>query len=124
MALDSDISNADAQLHVEFYERQVELPDKSMRAVPYVRIMVPGDKTNIIDQPVRDDYKRRFQRQWLFFQMKNSEGLVIGTPLSQWHKDRPLEFPEGQLTELVIMKFQTVEQVAQASDTQDRKSVV
>lgn len=115
MPLDSDVSNADAQLHVEFYEHDKEGPWKGK---PFVRIVVPGDKTNVIDQPARDDHKRRFQRQWLFFQMKNSEGQVIGTPMSVWHQERPEELTDGQLQELVILKFQTVEQIATASDNQ------
>lgn len=114
MPLDSDVNNADLQLHVEFYEHDRE-PYKGQ---PFVRIITPGDKTNIIDQPARDDHKRRFPRQWMFFQMKNSEGTIIGTPLSVWHKERPEELNDGQLTELVILKFQSVEQIATASDGQ------
>lgn len=115
MPLDSDVANADTQLHVEFYEFKQEGPYKG---TPFVRIVTPGDKTNIIDQPARDDHKRRFQRQWLFFQAKNAEGSIIGTPLLQWHQERPEELTEGQLAELSILKFQSVEQVATASDTQ------
>jgi hypothetical protein len=111
--LDSDIANADSMLHVEFYLSK--LPEYDGK--PFVRIMVPGDKTNIIDQPVRDDHKERFPRQWLHFQMQQSEGApVIGTPLSDWHSAAPHEFSRGQMEELQILKFQTVEQVATASD--------
>lgn len=116
MPLDSDVSNADAQLHVEFYEHDKAGP---WRGKPFVRIVVPGDKTNVIDQPVREDHKQRFPRQWLFYQMKSHENApAIGTPLSQWRTDRPNELTDGQLTELTILKFQSVEQVAQASDGQ------
>ena len=48
MPLDSDINNADSQLHVEFYVKD----SGANEGRPYVRIMAPGDKTNIIDQPV------------------------------------------------------------------------
>jgi len=114
MALDSDVSNADAQLHVEFYEYDKE----PFKGRPFVRIIVPGDKTNVIDQPARDDHKRRFQRQWLYFLSKSTDNQLIGTPLSTWHTERPEELTEGQLSELIILKFQTVEQVATASDSQ------
>ena len=50
MALDSDIHNADSHLHVEFYTND-QKPYKD-RPTPFVRIIVPGDKTNIVDQPV------------------------------------------------------------------------
>jgi hypothetical protein len=79
---------------------------------------VPGDKTTIIDQPVRDDHKQRFPRQWLHFQMQNNNAEVIGVPLKQWVKDDPENFNDMQMAELQIFKFQTVEQVATASDSQ------
>lgn len=114
MPLDSDVNSADSQLHVEFYEYDKD-PHKGK---PFVRIVVPGDKTNIIDQPARDDHKRRFQRQWLHFLSTSGESQIIGTPLTQWNKERPEELTEGQLSELIILKFQTTEQVAIASDSQ------
>ena len=114
MPLDSDISNADAHLHVEFYVYD-KAPYKDM---PFVRIMVPGDKTNIIEQPAREHHKERFIRQWLHFQSKNNDGQVIGTALDQWNKDKPSDFNEHQMAELQILKFQTVEQVATATDAQ------
>jgi hypothetical protein len=79
---------------------------------------VPGDKTTIIDQPVREDHKQRFARQWLHFQMQNNNAEVIGVPLSQWVKDDPENFNDMQMAELQIFKFQTVEQVATATDSQ------
>ena len=53
MPLDTDISNADSQMHVEFYVHERD----PYVGVPFVRIMNPGDKTNIFDQPVRDHHK-------------------------------------------------------------------
>jgi hypothetical protein len=117
MALDSDISAADAQLHVEFFiAKDVEGWDGK----PFVRIMAPGDKTNIIEQPVREDHKERFPRQWLYFQMKNNEIQVpvVGTSLDDWQRDSKGEVSRAQVEELRILKFQTVEQVAAASDSQ------
>lgn len=114
MPLDSDVANADSQLHVEFYEYEKE----PYKGKPFVRIMVPGDKTNIIDQPAREDHKRRFPRQWYHFQMANSADQVVGMSLALWNKERPEELTDGQLIELGILKFQTVEQVARASDAQ------
>lgn len=114
MPLDSDVANADSQLHVEFYMHDRD-PYKD---TPFVRIMVPGDKTNIVEQPVREHHKKRFIRQWLHFQSQNNDGLVIGTKLEQWNKERPDEFNDNQMAELQILKFQTVEQVATATDAQ------
>jgi hypothetical protein len=111
MALDSDTKNADSFLQVEFYNNE------KMKK-PFVRIMIPGDQLNIIDQPVREDHKERFIRQWLYFQSKNDDGQVIGTLLGAWNKDCPEDFSEHQMAELQILKFQTVEQVATATDAQ------
>ena len=112
--LDSDVNNADNGLHVEFYMHQVSKDKEEV----YVRIQNPGDKLNIIERPVEEEEKRRFPRQWLYFQMKNGEGQVLGTPLADWHKDCPDELNKGRLEELQILKFQSVEQLATASDSQ------
>jgi len=117
MALDSDINNSDSHLHVEFYEHDRD----PYKGVPFVRIMIPGDKTTEIDQPVREDHKERFPRQWLYYQMQNSNGAMIGAPLQEWHSAEPEEFNDRQMAELQILKFQTVEQIATASDSQVQK---
>ncbi len=115
MALDSDVQNGDSQLHVTFYEHE-RAPYKG---VPFVRIMVPGDKNNIVDQPVRESHKERFARQWLYFLSKNAvDQPMAGTPLKAWHDQCPEELTDGQLMELEILKFQTVEQLRTASDAQ------
>lgn len=114
--MDSDIQNADSQLHVEFYH----FKDDPYKGEPFVRIMIPGDKTSIVEQRVREDHKERFPRQWLYFRMKNEEGKteIFGTPLRSWHENLPADLTRNQLEELQILKFQTVEQVALASDSQ------
>ena len=50
--------------------------------------------------------------------MQNNNAEVIGVPLSQWVKDDPEHFNDMQMAELQIFKFQTVEQVATATDNQ------
>ena len=114
--LDSDQLNADNHLYVEFYECEKD-PFKGRM---FVRIMTPGDKTNIIDTFASDDHKMRFPRQWLAFQMKGSDetAMLIGAPLSRWRQERPDDLSEVQQAELQILKFQTVEQVATAADAQ------
>ena len=116
MPLDSDIANGDSQLHVEFFVSEAT----GWEGKPFVRIMIPGDKNTIIEQPVRDDHKQRFPRQWLYFQMKQNEqeAPAIGTPLEQWAKEDKDNINMAHVEELRILKFQTVEQVALASDGQ------
>jgi hypothetical protein len=122
MPLDSDVMNGDEQLHVEFYIAKDI--DPKWDGKPFVRIQVPGDKNNIMEQPVREDHKQRFPRQWLYFQVKQSENSTpeaIGTPLSKWHEDAKQDINKAQIEELQIARFQTVEQVAGASDAQMQK---
>ena len=116
MPLDSDVANGDSQLQVEFFITEA----KGWEGQPFVRINIPGDKNTIIEQPVREDHKQRFPRQWLYFQMKNSEGEapVIGTSLEQWAREDKETINMAHVEELRILKFQTVEQVALASDSQ------
>ena len=115
MPLESDVANADTALHVQFYEFQGEGPFKG---VVHVRITTPGDKTSTPDRPASEADKRRFQREWLHYQMQHDNADVIGTPLLVWQKERPDELPDGQLQELYILKFQTAEQVARMTDHQ------
>ena len=97
-------------LHVEFYIESKHMPFLSEQAgrpvhqdTEYVRIMIPGDKTNIIDQPVREDHKKRFPRQFLYFQMKNApDAPAIGTALEIWHGECPDEFGAGLLDGLAV----------------------
>lgn len=117
MPLDSDIKNADANLFVEFYLREER--DKPPR--DFVKIMIPGDKTNIYDQPVKESHKQRFPMQWLRYQNQNSGPATFGTTLNDWAREAPEDLTDGQFAELLALKFQTVEQVAQASDAQAQR---
>lgn len=117
MPLDSDTSNADANLIVEFYLNK--RPPYEGRE--FVRVITPGDKTNIIDTLASEYYKKRFPRQWIHFQSQNDGSAFIGTPLNDWAKSSPTDISDYQLQELNILKFQTVEQVATMSDSQTQK---
>ena len=112
--LDSDTHNADSYLDVRFYICE----EGDFKGKPFIRIEVPGDKTNIYDQPVNDSHKARFPRQWLHFQMQNDDGPIIGTSLKERREDAPEELSVGQMEELQILRFQTVEQLSRASDAQ------
>lgn len=121
----------DSGLYVEFYfEEPVdawasrEQSQAQQRKVvvklakqPFVRIMVPGDKTSEYTAAVTEAHKQRFPRQWLAWQI--SEGLVGGDgdipgwKLSEWDELSP-----DMVRELLYLRFQTVEQLAGASDKQ------
>lgn len=118
MPLDSDIHNADEQLQVEFYIAKDVEPKWDGK--PFVRINIPGDKTTIIEQPMTEEHKKRFPRQYLYFQMKQTEqdAPAIGTALDVWLQEGNGDITRGHVEELRILKFQTVEQIANASDAQ------
>ena len=125
----------DSLLHCEFYMhnpvdkwnseqesiktgRKVVL-NKYEKPVPFVRIMKPGDNTTTIETEVRESHKRRFPKQWLYFQM--NEGLIddgqniMGWKLDEWEE---LKNQPETLRDLKYRRFYTVEQVAGASDGQ------
>ena len=108
--------SGDAGLHVEFYTKK----DSDPPDMTYCRIIVPGNKDHIHDQPARDHDKQRFPRHWLAFQMRNNEqgAAGFGTSLEQWCIDEPGVINENQRIELFQLRFQTVEQVAMATDSQ------
>ena len=116
MALDSDIQGADAHLMVRFYEKEYG-PNKGQ---DFIEIMIPGNQTLIIDKQAdinNGSYKKRFPHHWLRYQMaKNGDFTMSGTRLEEWLKESPDDINPDQLAELQIFKFQTVEQVAGASD--------
>jgi hypothetical protein len=118
MPLDSDIFNADEQLQVEFYIAKDV--DPKWDGKPFVRINIPGDKTTIIEQPMTEEHKKRFPRQYLYFQMKQNEqdAPAVGTSLDIWFAEGNGDINRGHIEELRILKFQTVEQIASASDAQ------
>ncbi len=113
MTLESDVAPAERKLFVEFFVHDRD----PYKGFDFIRKMVPGDKTNIIERPVRESDKKEFPQHWLHFQMMNG-GPVIGTALSDWHKAAPDDFNSNQLDEMLALKFQTVEQLAGASDSQ------
>lgn len=129
MPLDSDVADADSHLHVEFYTCEVRdkigsdgQPLTKHEGQPFVRIMNPGDKTFVFDQPSTPYYTRRFPRQWLNYQMQNQgDANMIGTPLDTWHTERPDELVADQMRELQALGFRSVEQVAMASDHQAQR---
>ncbi|HET8687155.1 MAG TPA: hypothetical protein VFM18_10920, partial [Methanosarcina sp.] len=109
--------NPDSRLAVRFYVRAVENAyETQLQGRPiymdqdYVEIFVPGDNNTIIDQPVREDHKKRFPIQWAHFQNQHANDTrEIGTPLAEWP-----QVTKAQVEELRALKFYTVESVANA----------
>lgn len=125
----SEVSNADQgtpgdeKLIVRF-EDHPHLDDAASRdanrpifkMVPYIKIMIPGDKDTIIHRPVREGDKTRFAKAYLAFQAGQSQ--VQGFPLSEWPK-----ITRAQVEELKYFNIRTVEDLANVSDSQTHKFI-
>jgi hypothetical protein len=114
--------NPDDGLYVEFSMFAEQNKAKSLEEgrpifdeVPYVRIMIPGDKDNIIHRKVKDSDKQRWPRQWQAFEA-NQEQPLEGTPLAEWPG-----ITRAQVEELAHFGCKTVEQLAQMPDSQAGK---
>lgn len=110
-------NDGDKSLYVQFYMHFLESGPKSAEAgrpvfddTEFVKIFSPGDRTNIIDRPVRESDKLRFPAQYAAFK-NNQETQTTGTPLAQW----PI-VSRAMAEELKYLGFHTVEQVALAND--------
>ena len=104
-------------LVVKFYQKAVLDRVKSaeeginvFKDKTYVTYRAAGKQDNIIDRPMREDDKVRFQRQWNQY-LANEEQTVEGTPLVEWPALRPAEYEN-----LKAMGIQTVEQLAELAD--------
>lgn len=92
------------------------------RAVPCIRIMVPGDKTIRIERPAKlseDDPERddiRFNKQWTAFKAGNTDDIQSGTPLTEW-----AAINRAQAEDLGYHGIKTVEQLAAMSDINCQK---
>jgi hypothetical protein len=83
------------------------------KEVEYIEIAVPGDKTNIIHRPLRDEDKRRFRQQYQAWKANpegNQDGTV-GFPLKDWPG-----ISRAQVEDLKYFRVHTVEQLANLSD--------
>lgn len=108
----------DDKLHVQFFthpkmDQAATLKEGRpiYRDTEYVRIVVPGDKDNIVEKPATDDHRRRFARQYMAFKQGNEAQAQVGTPLSMWP-----QVTRAQVEELAYFKIHTVEQLAEISD--------
>lgn len=80
--------------------------------VESVRIMVPGDRNNVIDRPASPQDKARFAKQYALFQQgRKEDDQITGTRLSEW----PF-LTRGQCEEFRYLGLRTVEQLAEVND--------
>lgn len=109
----------DDSLFVVFYMGVLKNEDKTIELgraifddVECARIIIPGDKNNIIDRPATASDKARFNKQYgLFKAGMKEEDQISGTPLTEW----PL-LTRGQCEEFKYLGIRTVEQLAEVRD--------
>lgn len=113
--------NPDSRLSARFFTKPLQNNFRSeiegrpiFEDIEMVEIHVPGDKYNIVCQPTREDHKKRFPLQWAHYanRKEGDQRLAGKTPINQWPRLTP-----AQAEELRHMKFLSVEDVANASDT-------
>lgn len=110
-------------LFVQFYMHPKHDKEKSIEAgrpiyaeVPYLMIMVPGDKASIVRRPVRTgqnpkDDNNRFHNEYVAF-IQKEEQPSEGTMLEQWP-----QINRAQVMELQHIGIKTVEHLAELNDT-------
>jgi hypothetical protein len=110
------------RVYAEFYTHPRRNQAKSLEAgrdiyedLPYIKIMVPGDKDNIIQRPVRDQDKQRFPRQWQAFQNQDTQPME-GTPLAEWSG-----VTRSMVEEFKHFGIRTVEDLVNMPDSQANK---
>lgn len=117
-AMDMQYSQpGDERLYVKFYMGSMEDTAGTQRegrpmykSVPFVKILVPGDRNTVIDTLAGTTYPRRFPRQWAAFQAQETQE-IDGTRLSE----TPF-ITRALAEELEYFKVYTVEQLAECSD--------
>lgn len=121
----------DEKLFVRFRLDQVKNEQKSIEAgrhiyedLACVRVQVPGDKDNVIDEPITLDrgvlsnpghpknYPLRFPKQWAAFKAGQSQEATSGTPLKHWP-----QIGRAEAAEMAYFGIHTVEQLAGMSDS-------
>ncbi len=114
--------HSDAHLLVQFYEGSRHNRIASAEAGrpmyddhPYIRIMVPGNRSNVVDRPVREADKRRFKQYWDAW-TAGRQNEESGTPLSAWPA-----MSKAQIEELGFFNIRTVEQLANINDAELQK---
>jgi hypothetical protein len=103
---------------VSFYMDAVEFKAESEKAgrpifkeVPFIRKMVPGDPSNIVERVAKDWDKQQHPRAWDRFERERKSGAVEGTPLSEWPG-----INRAQIKEANYFEVYSLEQLAALSD--------
>jgi hypothetical protein len=119
-ALETDSPNPKSGLHIQFYPgkrynefRSKETGKPEFDLVPMIKKCNPGDQTNIVERPVREEDKLEWPLHWAAYERQTSYRPESGTPLEDWPR-----LDVATVAKLKALEFHTVEQVAECSDQQ------
>ena len=109
----------DAVMIARFYKKAIKQTFESEKQgrpifadVVYCECYPAGSTLLRMDVPANDLHKQRFSKQWAYYQAtQTGDATIAGTPLDQWAILSPAD-----VENLRGMKFQTVENIAAASD--------
>lgn len=109
----------DETLFVVFYMGVLQNEGKTVEAgrpifddVECVKVIVPGDRNNVVDRPATTHDKQRFAKQYAAFKAgKTGDEQVSGTRLTDW----PF-LTRAQIEEFRYLGIRTVEQLAEVRD--------
>lgn len=120
-----NLTFGDDRLGVLFYNESVEDKERTLaegrkcfRSREYIKIMIPGDRHNVIVRPIQitgilpTDDRMRFPRHYAQFKQQQEQQAHDGTPLALWPA-----MPKATADELRHINIFTVEQLATLSDT-------
>ena len=117
-----DRHRGDENLYVQFFSHPMQDKAKTLEEgrpifvdTEYIRIMVPGDKGNVVMRSVREDDRQRFPKQYQAFK-NDEEEILEGTPLDKWNF-----VSAAQVEELKYFGIRTVENLANVTDTNAQK---
>jgi hypothetical protein len=121
----NNLAFGDDRLGVMFYNRVVEDKERTLaegrrcfKDQEFVKIVVPGDRHNVVDRKVQQtgilptDDRLRFAAQYQKFKAGTSQAMHEGTPITLW----PV-VSQSLAEELKYINIFTVEQLADLADT-------
>ena len=105
------------KMFVEFYTDPVHMVAESevqgrpiYKEFEHIKIVIPGDQSNIIERRATDEDKKKYPNAWLRFQNSVKSGFD-GTPLEQWP-----QINRAQVKECKHVDIHTVEHMSALSD--------
>lgn len=84
--------------------------------VPFIKIIIPGDKNNIIDRKAKDADKIKYKAAWDAYQKAEGGNGLNGTPIEQW-----TQISKSQIKEAKYYEVHTIEHMAGLTDAHVQK---